>query len=368
MVIFYKVFLCGKGSAVYNLCSEKGVVMKGRRWFIITSLVLLLAALPLFNASAAEKKPIQLTYANFFPPTHFNAQLGESWAKEIEKRTDGAVKFTHFPGGALLKGPDMYDGVTKGVADVGMSLFAYTAGRFPSMEALDLPIGYPSGTVATYVVNDFYKKFEPKEIAGVKLLYLHAHGPGLLHSKKPVDKMGDVKGLKIRCTGFSAKAAAALGGVPVAMGQGDAYEALQKGVVEATLSPMEVLKGWKQAEVIKYTTECYSVGYTTAMYVIMNLDKWNALPRDVQKVFEEVSEEWIPKHAEGWDKADEEGRAYTLSLGNKIVPLSKEESDRWAAAVRPVIDEYAQKLEEKGLPGKKYVKEIQKLIKKHSEK
>jgi TRAP-type C4-dicarboxylate transport system substrate-binding protein len=318
------------------------------------------------GAFKVQAAAIQLNYANFFPPTHFNAQLGDSWAKEIEKRTNGKVKFTQFPGGALLKGPEIYDGVTKGVADVGMSLFAYTAGRFPSMEALDLPIGYPNGKTATFVANDFYKKFQPKEIAGVKLLYLHAHGPGLLHSKKEVKSLDDVKGLKIRCTGFSAKAASALGGVPVAMGQGQAYEALQKGVVEATLAPMEVLKGWKQGEVIKYTVECFSVGYTTAMYVIMNEAKWKALPPDVQKVFQAVSAEWIKKHAEGWDVADAEGRKFSLSLGNKIIPLSKEESAKWAKAVRPVIDDYAKVLAGKGLPGNDYVKFIQGSIEKYS--
>ena len=326
----------------------------------------IVAAMSIYSCAKKETGPtIELSYANFFPPTHFNAILGEEWAQEIEKRTDGRVKITYYPGGSLLKGPGMYDGIVKGVADIGMSLFAYTAGRFPTMEALDLPMGYPSGKAATYVVNDFYQEFQPKEIEGVKLFYLHAHGPGLLHSKKAVKTMDDVKGLKIRCTGFSAKAAAALGGVPVAMGQGAAYEALQKGVVEATLAPIEVLKGWKQAEVIKYTTECYSVGYTTCFYVIMNLDKWNSLPEDVQRVFEKVSENWISKHAKGWDTADKDGRQFTLDQGNEIIPLSKEESERWAEAVRPVIDDYAKKLEDKGLPGKEYVEFIQKRIKKY---
>jgi TRAP-type C4-dicarboxylate transport system substrate-binding protein len=291
--------------------------------------------------------------------------LAESWIKEVEERTNGQVKITYYPGGALLKGPGMYDGVVKGVAYIGFSLFAYTAGRFPTMEALDLPLGYPSGKAATKVVNDFYDEFQPEEISGVKLLYLHAHGPGILHSKKAVKTMEDVKGLKIRCTGFSAKAAEALGGVPVAMGQGAAYEALQKGVVEATLAPIEVLKGWKQAEVIKYTTECYSVGYTTCFYVIMNLDKWNSLPQDVQKAFEKVSKNWVDKHGEAWDTSDEEGRQFTLDQGNEIIPLSKEESARWAEAVRPVIDAYAKSLEDKGLPGNEYVEFIQKRIKKY---
>lgn len=333
----------------------------------IVIIFVIVAAISIYSCAKKETGPaVELSYANFFPPAHFNAVLGEEWAKEIEKRTNGRVTFTYYPGGALLKGPGMYDGIVKGLTDVGMSLFAYTAGRFPTMEALDLPMGYPSGKVATFVANDFYNKFKPEELQEVKLFYLHAHGPGLLHSKKAVKTMDDIKGLKIRCTGFSAKAATALGGVPVAMPQGAAYEALQKGVVEATLAPMEVLKGWNQAEVIKYTTECSSVGYTTAMYVIMNLDKWNSLPKDVQKVFEKVSEEWISKHAEGWDTADQDGRQFTLDKGNEIIPLSEEESARWVEAVRPVIDEYAQSLEDKGLPGKEYVEFIQKRISKYS--
>lgn len=337
----------------------------GKKLFLGFVLVIVGFSLGLLPAIATAQT-IKLTYSNFFPPTHFNSKLAEEWGKEIEKRTNGKVSFSFFHGGALLKGPEIYDGVMKGASDLGMSLFAYTAGRFPVMEALDLPIGYPSGKVATMVANDFFKKFQPKELAGVKVLYLHAHGPGLLHSKKEVKTLEDLKGLKVRCTGFSAKAAAALGAVPVAMGQGEAYEALQKGVVEATLAPIEVLKGWKQAEVIKYTVECYSVGYTTAMYIIMNEAKWNSLPDDVKKVFEEVSNEWIPKHAEGWDKADQEGREFTLSLGNKIIPLSKEESDKWAKAVAPVIDEQIKALEGKGLAGAEYVKFIKDSIAKYS--
>ena len=307
---------------------------------------------------------IELGYANFFPPTHIQAKLGQMWAKEIEKRTNGKVKITYYPGGSLLKGPKIYDGVLKGITDIGMSVFGYTRGVFPSMEAIDLPLGYPSGKVATCVINEFYNRFRPKELSKVKVMYLHAHGPGLLHSKKAVYKLEDIKGLKIRSTGFCAKLVKALGGVPVAMGQGGTYEALQKGVVDATFSPIEVLKGWKQAEVIDYTTECYSVGYTTGFYVFMNLDKWNSLPKDVQKVIEQVNREWIPKHGEAWDKSDEEGRKFTLKLGNKIIPLSEAESKRWAKAAESVFEEYIKSAEKRGVPGREYVNFIKETIKK----
>jgi len=144
------------------------------------------------------------------------------------------------------------------------------------------------------------------------------------------------------------------------------YEALQKGVVEGTFGPIEVLKGWRQAEVIKYTTDCYDVGYTTCMFVVMNLDKWRALPPDIQRIFEEVSTDWIDVHGKAWNDLDAEGRSYTLSLGNDIIPLSAEQQQLWRSAVRTVIDEYVVDAEKKGLDGKKYVDLLFDLIKKHS--
>jgi TRAP-type C4-dicarboxylate transport system substrate-binding protein len=337
-----------------------------RRWSLVLCLALVFGVCSVLGATGAQAKPIELSYANFFPPTHIQAKLGESWAKEIEKRTNGKVKITYYPGGALLKGPKVYDGILKGITDIGMSVFGYSRGVFPSMEAIDLPMGYPNGVVATWAINDFVNKFNPKELEKVKVMYLHAHGPGLLHSKKKVEKMEDVKGLKIRSYGFNAKVAKALGGVPVAMSQGGVYEALQKGVVDATLSPIEVLKGWKQAEVVKYTVECYSVGYTAGFYVLMNIEKWNKLPKDVQEVIEKVNEEWFPKHGQAWDEADKAGRKFTLEKGNQIISLSDEESAKWAKAAQPVIDGYIKAADSKGLPGKDYVNAIRESIDKHS--
>jgi len=333
-----------------------------RRVFLFFVIAFIGFAFMFTGSLKAEAAPIKLTFSIFFPATHGQAKAAMDWAKEVEKGTNGKVQITTFPGGTLTKAPQCYDGVVKGISDLGFSLFAYTRGRFPVMAAVDLPMGYPNGKVASRVADDFGKAVNPKELQDVKVLYLHAHGPGLLHTKKPVRKMEDLKGMKIRATGLSAKVVEALGGVPVAMSQGGTYEALQKGVVEGTFSPMEVLKGWKQAEVIKYTTECYSVGYTTTMFIIMNLDKWNALPADVKKVFEEVSEKYADVHGKVWDSTDREGREFTLSLGNQIIGLSAKESARWRKAVEPVIGGYMNKTPY----GDIYVESIKYLMKKHS--
>lgn len=345
---------------------KKGGHMKSARFITITAV--LTAAIFLFIGIGPAVSETKLTYSIFFPPTHVQAKAAESWAKEIEKRTNGQVKITLFPGGTLTPADQCYDGVLKGISDIGMSAFAYTRGRFPVMEALDLPLGYPSGTAATRVANDFLTAMKPKALSEVKVLYLHAHGPGLLHTKKPVRTMEDIKGMKIRSTGFSNKVVEGLGGVPVAMPQGSTYESLQKGVVEGTIGPIEVLKGWKQAEVIKYTTDCKNIGYTTAFFVVMNLKKWNALSKDTQKIFEDVSKEWIDVHGKAWDTSDAEGRAFTLSLGNQIIELPSQEAARWKKAVRPAIDEYIKDTEAKNLPAKKAVKTAEALIAKQSKK
>jgi len=318
-----------------------------------------------FSAGAVEAAT-SLTYSIFFPPSHGQAKAGEAWAKEIEKRTQGQVKITILAGGSLTPADQVYDGVLKGISDLGMSCFAYTRGRFPVMEVLDLPIGYPNGRVATAVANEYFRIFNPQELKGVKVLYLHAHGPGLLHTNRPVATLDQLKGMKIRSTGLSAKVVSSLGAVPVAMPQGSTYESLQKGVVEGTFGPIEVLKGWKQAEVVKSTTDCPEIGYTTAMFVVMNLKKWNALPKHIQKVFEDVSGQWIDVHGKAWDDLDQEGRRYTLSLGNKIIPLSKQEGARWKKAVRPMLNEYIKTTTAKGLPGQKAVTETERLIKKYA--
>ncbi len=351
-----------------ELIFRKEGPMKGSKWFFITSLVLSLTLWPLLPTHAAEQQPITLTYSNFFVPQETQAKLGEAWAREVEKRANGKIKIDYYPGGKLLRAGQTFDGVLKDTSDIGMSVFSYNSGTFPVLETIDLPLGYPSGKVATLVINDFYKKLRPKELSGVKVLYLHAHGPGLLHSKKPVVKLEDLKGMRIRSTGMSARIAKALGAVPVAMPQEFTYEALLNNQVDATFGPMEVLKGWNQAKVIKYTVDDCCVSYTTGMYLLMNLKKWNSLPQDIQKILEEVSAKWIIKHGEAWDASDQEGRKYTLSLGNKVASLSIQEEGRWADAVRPVIDSYVNGLTKKELPGKEYVETIYGLIGRRSKK
>ncbi len=321
-------------------------------------LVLMLMPLPLFGACGSSSDEVfELTYSNFFPSTHLNSMLAEAWIDEIEARTDGRVKITYYPGGTLTPAAGVYDGVVQGISDIGMSCLAYTPGRFPACELVDMPHNYPSGWVATKVANDFYNEFTPAELSDVKVLYFHAHGPGtIITTKVPVDSLEDLNGLVIRATGVGAKIVQALGAQGYGAAQGDTYELLSKGTVDGSFTPQETLKGWNQAEVIKYVTRCSQVGNTTDMYVVINKDVWNSFPSDIQKVFTDVSNEWIEKHGKVWDYYDKVAIDYFLSLGGgrQVIELSPEETVRWAAAVSPMVDDYLATLDSKGLPGEEY--------------
>jgi TRAP-type C4-dicarboxylate transport system substrate-binding protein len=298
-------------------------------------------------------KPIKLTYSLHFPLAHKQGPLAVSWAKEVEKRTNGRVKISVFPGGTLTPSPQNYDGVVKGISDIGLSWFAYTRGRFPLMSVLDLPLSYKSGLAAGRLANEFYQKFKPKELDDVKLLYLGGHGPGILHTgKKPIRKLEDLKGVKIRCTGTSAPIAKALGATPVSMPVADAYDAIKRGVAEGIFISLEAMEGWKLGEVCKYSIGSYASAYSTIHFIVMNKNKWNDLPPDIQKIIEEINGEWILRTGILWDDLDISAREFIVKeLGNEFITLSEREQQRWKKATRSVLDEWVKKTESKGLPG-----------------
>jgi TRAP-type C4-dicarboxylate transport system substrate-binding protein len=325
--------------------------MRNRKlWSLI--LCLSVVALSCFNSSAfGQVTPVKLNYSQHFPAPHSISVLTNEWAKEIEKRTNGKVVVTVFAGGTLIPVDKVYDGVVKGIADIGLAVPAFTRGKFPLTEVIDLPLGYKSGIAASKLINEYFNKFKPKEFDEVQVMFFHGHGPAALHSKKAVNKLEDIKGMKIRSTGLSAKIVTAIGGAPVAMSVAEAYDALSKGVVDASMAPMEALAGWKWGEVVKFSIESPSLGYTTTFVVVMNKEKWNALPPDTQKIIEKVNEEWIEKMGNNWDAMEKGGMDFTLKLGNKIMSLSKEENEKIAKAVRPLLDEYLKDMKGKGLPG-----------------
>jgi TRAP-type C4-dicarboxylate transport system substrate-binding protein len=305
---------------------------------------------------AQPAETIKLNYADFFPPSNWHSILAKLWCDEIQKQTGGRVEITYYPGGSLAAANKIADAVETGIADVGMSCTAYTVGRFPASELIDMPHAYPNGWTSTMVANDFLNKFQLPEWDKVHLLYFHAHGPSVIFTTKvPVRKLEDVKGLVLRSTGIGAQIVEALGGSGYAAGQGDAYDLMSKGTVDGSYTPREVLKGWNQAEVVKYVTDTTAIGSCAGFYICMNNDKWNALPKDIQDIFTKVSADWIEKHAMVWTAYDKVAIDYFLTFPDReVINLDAAETAKFVNAAKPALTAYLAERRDKGLPVDEY--------------
>ncbi len=323
------------------------------------------------TASAPTDKPktVELKLAHFFPATHpAEKELIQPWAKAIEEATEGRVKITSYPGQTLLQADAVYDGVINGIADMGLSCFSYTRGSFPVLEVFELPgIRYANSKVASKVAWEGIKQINPKEVQDTKLMMVFTTGPGDIYTKVPVRKLEDLKGLEVRATGLSAKTLDALGATPVAMSQAEGYESLSKGVVKGNLGPIEVLQGWKQAEVTKYLTLTPFL-YNTLFYVTMNQDTWNSLDPKDQAAIEAVNEKFFEEVAMGlWDKQNESALKYALDEnGIELIELSTEEQDKWISLVKPIQDEYVVQMNEKGHQGQEILNTVKELADKYN--
>ena len=322
----------------------------------ILGLVFLFWASFVTTAGAASEKPIKLTFSTVFPPVHLQSKLNRLYCDEITKKTNGRVEITHYPGSTLTSATKNFEGVAKGISDMGMSCPLYVAGRFPVSEIFEMPSELDSGWVTAKVYMDLFNKFKLKEYEQVHVLYLHGPSRNVVSTRSvPVRKLADMKGLLMRASGGAASTVAAFGAIPRAMHMGEAYAALSKGVVEGQFAPPESLKGWKHADVVKYTS-ITPVSTSSCQYVIMNKKKWDSLPADIQKIITEVSANYPVYHGHVWAYLDSEGFEYLKSLpGRELITISKDQLPEWQAAVKPVIENYIKEKTAMGLPAKEYL-------------
>lgn len=328
--------------------------------------VLLVTGLVLAGCAKPAPAPtIELSLASFYSTAHHGHDQMETWARGVEDATGGRVKVTVYGAGSLLKPKEVYDGIIEGIADIGTCPVAYNRGRFPLTEVASLPLGFPSSTVASHALWEAYKKFNPEEFAETKVLYMFTPAPTHLATQTPVRTLEDLKGMEIRAPGAVRVACfKAWGAVPVSAPMGECYEMLAKGIIQGTHSSMDVLKSYRLAEVTDYVTP---IGLDCMpKWVVMNLDTWNALPKDIQKIIADYSEEYIDYVGKLWDEKGEEGIEYARSEGSEIITLPPAERARLFDKINFVIEEQVAEREAKGLPAREYLDELLRLKEKYS--
>jgi TRAP-type C4-dicarboxylate transport system substrate-binding protein len=310
--------------------------MKSKLVFMCLVLITTLVPSIVFGAT-------ELKFCNYFPVPARQSKICEEFIKDLEAQSGGELKIRFFPAGTLLTAPKMYDGVAEGIADIGFSNLGYTFGRFRMTETLDLPLGFPNAWVANHVANDFYRQFKPKEWDKIHMLSMHTSPVNvILSATKPVNKMEDLRGMTLRGLGFIAEVVHALGGTPRPIPTPEAYEAIQKRVIDGLMIPMETMRAFRYAEVAKYVTECWGIGQVYTFYMVMNKDSWNKLPPNIQKIFNDYPFE--EKFATMWNEIDIDGKNYGKEKGLQFIELPSAEITKGKKAVEPVLDTYVKSM------------------------
>jgi len=326
---------------------------------LLTVIVLVLTALFIGSLlpTSSIAAPINLNYANFPPAPTFPCVQMERWKGEVEKRTGGKVAIKTFPGGTLLGAKNMMDGVIAGQADIGCLCMAYQPGRFIVTNATALPMGFPDATVASLTLWDLYRKQKPEEFAKVKVLTMFTCAPANIYAKKPVRSLEDLKGLELRASGGVAQYLKMLGAAPVGMPQSETPEALQKGVVQGAVSSLETLMDFKYAEICKYVTMINGPVYPFA--VVMNMEKWNSLPKDVQEVMDGMGTEQAWWTGNYMDQHVIKSIEWSKKNHNiEIIELTQKELDRWDKLLKPIPDKWSEDAKARGLPARTILKDI----------
>jgi len=330
------------------------------------------AATPGETPKPADTKPVELRLAHFFPATHpVETEIITGWAKAIAEATDGRVKITSYPAGTLVPAAEIYEGVVQGVADIGISVYAYTRGRFPVIETFLLPgINFNNSKVSSFAAMEGIKKLNPQEIQDVKHLWTWGSGPGdLMMKTTPVRKLEDIRGLEIGATaGPRADGLKMLGATPVILPMGEWYEALSRGIMHGGVAPVETMQGFRLGEVTGDYITLTPFLYNQLFFSVMNLDKWNSLSPDIQKIITETTEKFYAENLPGlWDKINERGLKWAKDQKpREVITLSKEENARWIEAIQPVQNDYVEFLNSRGLPGEEILKTVKEIAEKYN--
>ncbi|EFO30295.1 trap dicarboxylate transporter, dctp subunit [Roseibium sp. TrichSKD4] len=311
----------------------------------------------MLGAASANAAEVTLRMHQFLPAqANVPKNILYPWADKVEQDSDGRIEIQRFPSMQLGgKPPELVDQAIDGVADIVWTVAGYTPGRFPRAEVFELPF---TMTNAEAVSRAYWQLAEEtmmdQDFKDLKILGVWVHGPGLIHSKSPVEKLEDLNGVKLRApTRITTGMFKILGATPVGMPVPAVPEALSKGVIDAAVIPWEVTQALKVNELVKnHTSFGDDALYTTAFIFAMNKDRYNALPDDLKAVIDANSGVEFSASAGKQMQADDAGsRQVALDGGNNEIVLSEEEVAKWKAAAQPAIDNWIAEMDGKGLDG-----------------
>jgi len=331
------------------------------------------ASLGLPGLSGLAQQNVTLKFHTFMAPqSNVWLTMHKPWMEKVEKDSGGRIKFEGYPAMQLGGTPvQLYDQARDGVVDIVWTLPGNTAGRFPRIEAFELPFIMNNAEATSKAYWEYVQTAAIDEFKETQVIALHVHGPGMFHSvSKQVKTAADLKGLKVRGpTRQVTKLLGALGAIPVGMPLPQIPDALSKGTIEACAIPWEVVPSVKVHELTKFHSEFDGTGpalYTTTFVMAMNKAKYESLAPELKKVIDANSglatSAWLGKTQQGNDPI---GRKAAADRGNTIYTISAADRQEFIKLSSSVDEEWVADINKRGFDGKKLLETARGLIAKH---
>ena len=319
------------------------------------------------------QQAVTLKFHTFMAPqSNVWLSMHKPWMEKVEKESGGKIKFEGYPAMQLGGTPvQLYDQAKDGVVDIVWTLPGNTAGRFPRIEAFELPFMMNDAEATSKAYWDYVQAVAPDEFKDTQVLALHVHGPGVIHTAdKAIKSVADLRGTKMRApTRQVNKLMGVLGATPVGMPLPSIPDALSKGTINGCVIPWEVVPSVKVHELTKFHAEFEPAGgslYTTTFVMAMNKAKYNALSPDLKKVIDnnsgQATSAWLGKTQQGNDPI---GRKAAVDRGNTIFTVSAADAQEFRRKARPIEVEWVEDMNKLGFDGRKLLDTARTLIEKH---
>ena len=325
------------------------------------------------HLSGLAQQTVTLKFHTFMAPmSNVWLTMHKPWMEKVEKDSGGRIKFEGYPAMQLGGTPvQLYDQARDGVVDIVWTLPGNTAGRFPRVEAFELPFMMNNAEATSKAYWEYVQTQAPDEFKETHVIALHVHGPGMFHSAtKQIRSVADLRGMKVRGpTRQITKMLGSVGATPVGMPLPAITDALSKGTIDACAIPWEVVPSIKVHELTKFHSEFDNTGaalYTTTFVMAMNTAKYNSLAPDLKRVIDANSgmaaSAWLGKTQQSNDPA---GRKTAVDRGNTIYQFTAAQRDEFIKLSGNVDDEWVADMDKRGFKGAQLLSTAKSLIAKH---
>jgi TRAP-type C4-dicarboxylate transport system substrate-binding protein len=310
--------------------------MKAYRIARLAGAALLVVAL----ASQPASAQMELVYGNWTPPREYqNVHAMPEIFKNIEKETNGAIKWKLIAGGQLADGKGTFSAVKDGLMQAGLGIVTYAPNVAPSTYAIysTVILGHNDVVAATGAAMEVIYQRCPsclEEFRKINSVPLGGWTSSayLLACTSPVKSPAEFKGKRVRATGGNAELMRAAGGVPVAATLVEAVGLLQRGGIDCQHGIADWLRTFGYADFAKYVTD-YPLGLTgPAIGFVLNRDAWNKFTTEQKKIHVKYAAWMSAKLAIGNFIVANEESLQTLQK-DKGVQLVKVDPKEWDAAI-----------------------------------